>query len=643
MQDQRVQIRYVLAGIFIVLVYVITESVAGLLAEIILRLHRLNLDSIALLKDHILSGQYLLYIVTFFNKFSLIALFISIAFAAYEIQFCYRITHDSRRQYKHRSGYASHGTAHWQTDEEVFATYHQDNRGILLGEYVQETPTTPLAYHPLPEAAFDNAKIANYTVHPFNSRLNQQYLVIGPPGSNKTTGFVLPNIFHLAQQGKSMVVTDPKGELHKLTAKYCKERGYKVHVLDYLHFRYGHRQNLLNYIYDEAQYAEIASMYIGATRNEGDKRDFWEEQAEQLFSALIGFVHQVCGAAGTLTHVYELVPRMSNPQYALELFERHNIKGQPMKVLHSLVAASKSENTMASIITTLSGKLQLFALSNVQSQSSTTDFDLAKLADEKTITYVWMSDSQKTYAPIISAFWTVFFNSLYERARLSGDRLPNELVPLIDEMGNIGKISDWDVKLTTMRSRGIYPMMIWHSLPQLQDKYGEKLAKAILASCDTKILLACNELDTAEFFTKYLGKTTIETQSRRGSQSIAAEMNNATNQFTGRDLMQPAEILKLDRDLNIVVQSGRSPVMLNKLPYRHWEYSICEKTSVAELPTYELEKELSIDDVLSPPVLNTKSQTPPTEENDITPEDEQTQASRTAAASIVQDIFGGEE
>ena len=33
--------------------------------------------------------------------------------------------------------------------------------------------------------------------HPVNGELNLQNLILGPPGSKKTTGYVLPNIFNL--------------------------------------------------------------------------------------------------------------------------------------------------------------------------------------------------------------------------------------------------------------------------------------------------------------------------------------------------------------------------------------------------------------------------------------------------------------
>ncbi|GMA65972.1 type IV secretory system conjugative DNA transfer family protein [Alicyclobacillus fastidiosus] len=340
-------------------------------------------------------------------------------YAAWNSYRVFRINTDTRRKYKQRHGYAAYGTAHWQEKFETVNFYHHDNNGILLGDYKKDT------YKPLPKAAFENPKIDSYSVHSFADRLNQQLLVFGPPGAGKTTGFILPNIFHLLQQGKSMVVTDPKGELYEHTANAAREEGYNVVVLDYLHFKYGARQNLLNYIFAEEQYAELASMYLTATRAEGEKGDFWESKAKELLTALIGFVHQAYGSKGTLTHVYELTQYVANdPNYLRYLFEKYNIQGAPKLLMEGVLGGSKAESMMASLTGTLSERLNLFTLSNVRAQTSTTDYDLSKLAEEKTIVYIWTSVSQETYKPLISTFWTVFFNTMYETARKHGGSLP---------------------------------------------------------------------------------------------------------------------------------------------------------------------------------------------------------------------------
>ena len=87
-----------------------------------------------------------------------------------------------KQKFEQVDGYGSHGTSRWQTDKEIKESYYNDKKGWFLGA---------------------NDKIDRYKVgmngayHKINGKLNMQMVVVGPPGCNKTTGFVLPNIFHL--------------------------------------------------------------------------------------------------------------------------------------------------------------------------------------------------------------------------------------------------------------------------------------------------------------------------------------------------------------------------------------------------------------------------------------------------------------
>lgn len=583
MEKRKVLFRWITTGVFTLVIFILSTTFFGALNDFLTHMKHIKASYFYVIMGRAEHLVYVWWSVVKPNQFTNMALFITLIFLVYDVWRTWLATTDHRRKYKQRHGYASHGTSHWQEKYETKSLYHQDNKGFLLGDYDKQI------YKPLPDAAFENPRLGSYTVHPFKSELNQQYLVMGPPGSKKTTGFILPNIFHLAQQNISMVITDPKGENYRLTADYLRERDYNVVVLDYIDFMYGQRQNYIQYIFEEKQYAEVAHMYLNATRNEGDKKDFWEGKAQELLTALIGFVHQAYGAEGTFTQIFELLPYfISDPSFVVRLFDEFNVKGAPRLLLNGVLAQSGSENLMANIIGTLTEKLNLFTLSNVQAHTSHTDYDLSRVTKEKTAVFVLISVEDTTYSPLVSVFWSCMFNIFYKVARENGGHVPVHVAPLIDEMANIGKIAGFDTKLTTMRSLGVFPMMIWHSYPQLKLKYGQDYADVFLSSCDTHILLACNDLQTAELFSKNLGDTTIETQSKRGARTVLAEQNNTTNQFTGRRLLQPSEIRALDRRFSIVIQSGRPPVLLNKLQYRYWEdeHRICPDSSFDDLPRY---------------------------------------------------------
>jgi len=117
-------------------------------------------------------------------------------------------------KYEQLESYGSHGTSRWQSDKEIKDNYYKDNLGWFLGT-IEKSKT------------YDIGMKAAY--HPVNGELNMQQVVIGPPGSNKTTGFVLNNIFHICDVYKDkkekadIIITDPKSELYSLTSDYLEK------------------------------------------------------------------------------------------------------------------------------------------------------------------------------------------------------------------------------------------------------------------------------------------------------------------------------------------------------------------------------------------------------------------------------------
>lgn len=60
--------------------------------------------------------------------------------------------------------------------------------------------------------------------------INNNDLLVGPPGTGKTRGYVVPNILHTQD---SLIIADTKGNLCRLYGEYLKEKGYTVMHLDF--------------------------------------------------------------------------------------------------------------------------------------------------------------------------------------------------------------------------------------------------------------------------------------------------------------------------------------------------------------------------------------------------------------------------
>ena len=139
---------------------------------------------------------------------------------------------------------------------------------------------------------------------------------------------------------------------------------------------------------------------------------------------------------------------------------------------------------------------------------------------------------------------------------------------ILDEFANIGKVPDFDKKISTSRSRGISFSVILQNLDQLEAVY-EKSYETIMGNCDTHVFLGSNSFKTVEYFSKALGEKTIE----RDSISINKDRQyfrtglSKSDQVMARALMTPDELRRMDNDLCIIFEKGIKPVKANKFYY----------------------------------------------------------------------------
>ena len=101
-------------------------------------------------------------------------------------------------------------------------------------------------------------------------------------------GYVIPNILNLAQQGKSMILTDPKGELYKKTYLFLKEQGYNVKLFNLVDMDKSDRWNPFSIIESEIDaqlFSEIIIENTQLDKNKGQD-EFWTRTAQNLLNAL---------------------------------------------------------------------------------------------------------------------------------------------------------------------------------------------------------------------------------------------------------------------------------------------------------------------------------------------------------------------
>lgn len=180
-----------------------------------------------------------------------------------------------------------------------------------------------------------------------------------------------------------------------------------------------------------------------------------------------------------------------------------NIRG-PGRMSYNIYAQA-TDVVKQSVVTGLSTRLQIFQTKKVRQITDKSDIDLKLPGKEKCAYFCVTSDMDRTFDFIAGLFFSFLFIKLIRLADSNpSGKLDVETYFLLDEFPNIGKIPDFEKKLSTMRSRGVNTSIIFQSIAQLKNRYPNDVYQEILGNCDTKICLGCSEMMSSEYVSKLL-------------------------------------------------------------------------------------------------------------------------------------------
>lgn len=399
-------------------------------------------------------------------------------------------------------------------------------------------------------------------------RGNLNILVAGGSGSGKSAAFVIPTATQLLG---SYVFTDPKGEIYDRTAGYFKKNGYKIQTLNLVKPEFSDAYNPLLHIRNEIDVDIIANTIVKGQSSDSKGSDpFWEDMAEILLKSLIYYLLAVRPKEEqSLASCANLVRAANNGggESLLNKLMSELPASHPARVNYQSIEIA-SDKTFGSILSTLQSKLGKFDSKEIQGVTSSNTIDFEALGREKTVLYVIPPDSHSAYNFLLTIFFAQMIQQLYDFADTNGGKLDEMVVFMLDEFANIGKIPDFEKKISTSRSRNIAFSVIIQTIDQLVDLYGDA-AETIMANCDTHLFLGGNSLKTAEHFSKALGEKTII----RESTSISKDKDNVksglsvSDQIMARPLMTADEIRRLNPDFALILVKGLKPVKAKKYYY----------------------------------------------------------------------------
>ena len=332
--------------------------------------------------------------------------------------------------------------------------------------------------------------------------MNNNALIVGAPHSGKTTSVALSNIM---QMNASYVVSDPSGELLRLTGKMLEDNGYSVRVFNLTDASHSNGYNPFRYIREEGDVLKLVECFINSTTETGRNTDkFWLDAEKGLLCAIIFYLREYETSdkqnfAGIAKMVRQAksdnteTQRKNAQAKKTELdkifdYIRGNIDKDDICLKYYDVFKLAPDKTTSGILVSLDGRLAVFSdIPDIL--ISEDELNLETFGDDKNVLFVTVPPK---YSFFSTALYRQIFDTLCYVCEFNKMRLMANVRFILDDFTTIGKIPNFALTLNTLRKSGISCMIFVESLEQLRQLYGNTWypnCTEILDACATTVYL----------------------------------------------------------------------------------------------------------------------------------------------------------
>lgn len=509
-----------------------------------------------------------------------------------------------------------HGSAHWATKKEIQQMALIPAKGEKPGKRVCYVGGFP-----------DEKDQTQYLQHAGAEHI----ICFAPTRSGKGVGLVLPTL--LGGWQESVVIHDIKGENYLLTAGWRQSIGQTIFKFNP---GYGVAADLDNGVeanngdqgtktqcchfnpleevrvgtpFEVKDVMNIASMIVDPDGK--GLNDHWQKTGFALLTSVILHVlyaeqdKTLRGVAAFLNdpeleNVDEAFKKMMDTDHdPNKKFKWLDQRGNPVQV-HPVIAQSakeminKAANEKSGVISTMMSFLSLYRDPIVAEWTAYSDFQITDLqdADKPVSLYLVTSPEDKNrLKPLIRLVLNLIASKFTSENRLTqkDGRMvcvgKHPLLLLLDEFPSLGKMDIFQDAIAFFAGYNVKLFLITQSKSQLEDEghgYGKAGGSVIIENCHVRIFYAPNDVTTAEWLSKTLGKKTVPmentTQSLEGSFLPSQKGQSRSISWQARDLLTPDEVLRLRGPIKqgsdivkagdmIVMVSGFSPVYGRQILY----------------------------------------------------------------------------
>lgn len=454
------------------------------------------------------------------------------------------------------------GSARWASDDEKKKFADPEGVPVAKGMYV----------------SFNAGKEINKVKQAAITNTNK--VVIATSGGGKTEGVIKPDVMQMI--GNYFVI-DPKGSVYQDCAYLLKKNGYNIRVLNFYDVDLSHHYNPYAYINSELDVINLGSDFMNATKEDGERNDYWTGAAEDFFTSLILYIYKSKDETNkSFERVVQILTsidyqdRKLSPvcEYSL-LMEKYAIDreneglDEDKVVLNYKGMKGLPQETLGGVVANLQKRLGLWYTEVVSKFTSEDEmeFDNFTKPNSKEAIFVIYPIGSTTFKPIISMFYQQFISRMkYMASQKCGGSLPVLLNIEADEICQISKIPTLKDDIATIRSLGMRMTFVCQSLTQLEAKY-EKEAKDILSNCGIICFFGSRDDKIRKWLCEeQIGYTTFKVENK----SYSKNGTNESEQGQRRLLITPDELDILCKENNDYRGRGVFLVGFGR-PFKTWK------------------------------------------------------------------------
>lgn len=237
-----------------------------------------------------------------------------------------------------------------------------------------------------------------------------------------------------------------------------------------------------------------------------------------------------------------------------------------------------SETTMGSIISVFNSHMSFYTNPNTAKLMDRTSFkpdDLLYNEKPLSIYLIILAEDNERCKTFVRVFCECVLSRLErDDARYKRDGR-HTLLFLLDEFPLLGYMGTIEKAIPVTRKYGIAFCLITQDLAQLEKSYTKQGAVSLLNNMHIVNIKKSNDIDTANWISRSMGKQTLEISRTSFSKQRGSLMSNSSSTSTqseGRDLLDASEVRRLENWKQIIFIQGTQPVLSAKIQWFGTDY-----------------------------------------------------------------------